>query len=142
MAENDLVRLRPSDLAKVWGTAFGQLIDLWRTALTAVAELGSGEQTIPGVQSDQFSLPSADGRMQRLTVRNLVGETFRRPLDGQAVKFTQKSSGPGPITVEYSIDERFRPSRGDTYIEGDIYTGQVVDEGGKVVATIRLDAGS
>ncbi|HEY2693610.1 MAG TPA: hypothetical protein VGJ50_34605 [Streptosporangiaceae bacterium] len=142
MAENDLVRLRPSDLAKVWGTAFGQLIDLWRTALTAVAELGSGEQTIPGVQSDQFSLPSADGRMPRLAVRNLVGETFRRPLDGQAVKFTQKSSGPGPITVEYSIDEKFRPSRGDTYIEGDIYTGQVVDEGGKVVATIRLDAGS
>jgi hypothetical protein len=141
MAENDLVRLRPSDLAKVWGTAFGQLIDLWRTALTAVAELGSGEQPIPGVQSDQFSVPSADGRMPRLTVRNLVGETFRRPLDGQAVKFT-KSSGPGPITVEYSIDERFRPSRGDTYIEGDTYTGQVVDEGGKVVATIRLDAGS
>ena len=142
MAENDLVRLRPRDVAKVWGTAFGQLIDLWRTALTAVAELGSGEQPIPGVQSDQFSVPSADGRMPRLTVRNLVGETFRRPLDGQAVKFTQKSSGPGPITVEYSIDERFRPSRGDTYIEGDIYTGQVVDEGGKVVATIRLDAGS
>lgn len=142
MAENDLVRLRPGDLAKVWGTAFGQLIDLWRTALTAVAELGSGEQSIPGVQSDQFSVPSADGRMPSLTVRNLVGETFRRPLDGQAVKFTQKSSGPDPITVEYSIDERFRPSRGDTYIEGDIYTGQVVDEGGKVVATISLDAGS
>ena len=142
MAENDLVRLRPRDVAKVWGTAFGQLIDLWRTALMAVAELGSGEQPIPGVQSGQFSVQSADGRMPRLTVRNLVGETFRRPLDGQAVKFTQKSSGPGPITVEYSFDEEFQPSRGDTYIEGDIYTGQVVDEGGKLVATIRLDAGS
>jgi hypothetical protein len=142
MAENDLVRLRPSDLAKVWGTAFGQLIDLWRTTLTAVAELGSGEQPIAGIQSDQFSVPSTDGRMPRLTVRNLVGETFRRPLDGQAVKFTQKSSGPGPITVEYSINEEFRPSLGATYIEGDIYTGQVVDEGGKVVTTIRLDAGS
>jgi hypothetical protein len=142
MAENDLVRLRPSDLAKVWGTAFGQLIDLWRTALTAVAELGSGEQPIPGVQSDQFSVPSADGRMPRLTVRNLVGETFRRPLDGQAVKFTQKSSGPGPVTVECSINEEFRPSQGAAYIQGDTYTGQIVNERGAVVATFRLDAGS
>ena len=74
MAENDLVRLRPIDVAKVWGTALGQLIDLWRTALTAVMELGSGEQPIPADQSNRFSVPSADGRMPRLT-----GATSRRP---------------------------------------------------------------
>jgi hypothetical protein len=136
MAENDLVRLRPIDVAKVWGTALGQIVDLWRTALTAVIELGSGEQPIPSGQSNQFSVPSADGRMPRLTARNLVGETFHQRLDGQAVVFTQKSGGPVSVTVECSIDEKFQP------IQGDIYTGQVVNAGGAVVATVRLDAGS
>jgi hypothetical protein len=136
MAENDLVRLRPIDVAKVWGTALGQIVDLWRTALTAVIELGSGEQPLPSGQSNQFSVPSADGRMPRLTARNLVGETFHQRLDGQAVVFTQKGSGPGSVTVECSIDEKFQP------IQGDIYTGQVVNAGGAVVATVRLDAGS
>jgi hypothetical protein len=136
MAENDLVRLRPIDVAKVWGTALGQIVDLWRTALTAVIELGSGEQPIPSGQSNQFSVPSADGRMPRLTARNLVGETFHQRLDGQAVVFTQKGGGPGSVTVECSIDEKFQP------IQGDIYTGQVVNAGGVVVATVRLDAGS
>ena len=136
MAENDLVRLRPIDVAKVWGTALGQLIDLWRTALTAVIELGSGEQPIPSGQSNQFSVPSADGRMPRLTARNLVGETFHQRLDGQAVVFTQKGGGPGSVTVECSIDEKFQP------IQGDTYTGQVVNADGAVVATVRLDAGS
>ena len=46
MAENDLVRVRPRDLAKVWGTAFGQIVDLWRTSLMALMELGSGEQKL------------------------------------------------------------------------------------------------
>jgi hypothetical protein len=142
MAENDLVRLRPIDVAKVWGTALGQLIDLWRTALTAVIELGSGEQPIPTDQSNRFSVPSADGRMPRLTARNLVGETFHQQLDGGAVVFTQKGGAPGSVTVECSINEAFRPSQGDPYIQGDTYTGQVVIEGGTVVATVRLDAGS
>jgi hypothetical protein len=136
MAENDLVRLRPIDVAKVWGTALGQIVDLWRTALTAVIELGSGEQPIPSGQSNQFSVPSADGRMPRLTARNLVGETFHQRLDGQAVVFTQKGGGPRSVTVECSIDEKFQP------IQGDIYTGQVVNADGAVVATVRLDAGS
>ena len=143
MAENDLVRLRPVDVAKVWGTALGQFVDLWRTALTAVIELGSGEQPIPSGQSNQFSVPSAVGRMPRLTARNLVGETFRQRLDGAAVVFAQKGSAPGSVTVECSIDEAFQPSQGGgTYIQGDTYRGQIVNEDGKVVATVRLDAGS
>ena len=142
MAENDLVRLRPIDVAKVWGTALGQVIDLWRTALTAVMELGSGEQPIPADQSNRFSVPSADGRMPRLTARNLVGETFHQQLDGGAVVFTQKGSAPGSVVVECSINEAFRLAQGGAYIQGDTYTGQVVIEGGTVVATVRLDAGS
>jgi hypothetical protein len=142
MAENDLIRLRPRDVATVWGTAFGQIIDLWRTALTAVTELGSGEQPIPSDQSNQFSVRSADGQMPRLTARTLVGETFHQRLEGAAVDFKQVGSSPGSVTVEASIKEAFRPSRGDAYIQGDTYTGQVVNERGAVVATVRLDAGS
>jgi hypothetical protein len=143
MAENDLVRLRPVDVAKVWGTAFGQLIDLWRTALMALIELGSGEQPIPSGHDNRFSVRLTDGRMPRLAARNLVGETFHQQLDGQAVVFTQKGSGLGSVTVECSIDEAFQPSQGGgTYLQGDTYTGQVVNERGAVVATLRLDAGS
>jgi hypothetical protein len=143
MAENDLVRLRPIHVAKVWGTALGQLIDLWRTSLTALMELGSGEQALPSGQFNRFSVRSADGRMPRLAARNVVGETFHQRLDSQAVVFTQKDSGPGFVVVECSINEAFRPSRGGPYyIQGDTYTGQVVNEGGRVVATLRLDAGS
>lgn len=146
MAENDLVRLRPRDVAKVWGTAFGQLIDLWQAAMVALMELESGEQAIPGSeqpipsgQSNQFGVPSADGLMPQLTAQNLVGETFLQQLDGRAVVFTQTGSGPGAVTVECSVNEAneaYQP------IEGDTYRGQVVNEDGTVVATVRLDAGS
>jgi len=143
MAENDLARLRPIDVARVWGTAFGQVIDLWRTALTAVIELGSGEQPIPSDQSNRFSVPSADGRMPRLAARTLVGEAFHQRLDGRAVVFTQKGGGLRSVTVECSIDEAYQPSQGSgTYLQGDTYIGHVVDERGAVVATVRLDAGS
>jgi hypothetical protein len=136
MAKNDLVRLRPRDVAKVWGTAFGQLIDLWIAAQTALMELGSGEQDIQADPSGRFRVPSADGRMPRLIARDLVGETFHEPLDGRAVIFTQTGTVPGFVMVECSVDETFQP------IKGDFYTGQVVSEDGKVVAMIRLDAGS
>ena len=142
MAENDLVRLRPIHVAKVWGTALGQLIDLWRTSLTALMELGSGEQPIPGDQSNQISVPLVDGWIPRLTARNVVGETFHQRLDGRAVDFKERARDSGSVTVECSINEAFRPSRGGTYIQGDTYTGQVVNERGTVVATLRLDAGS
>ena len=141
MAENDLVRLRPIHVAQVWGTALGQLIDLWRTALTGLMELGSGEQPLPSGQFNRFRVPLVDGRTPRLTARNVVGETFHQRLDG-AVVFKERDRDSGSVTVECSIDEAFRPSRGGTYIQGDTYTGQVVDERGTVVATLRLDAGS
>jgi len=135
MAKDDLVRLRPRDVAKVWGTAFGQLIDLWIAAQTALTELGSGEQDI-SVGLNRFRVPSVDGRMPRLTAGDLVGETFHQRLDGRVVIFTVKDSSPGFVTVECSIDET------SGSIMGDIYTGEVVNEDGKVVAMIRLDAGS
>ena len=105
MAEKDLVRLRPVDVARVWGTAFGQIVDLWRTSLMAVMELGSGEQAISGGQSAQFRVPSANGQMPRLTARNMVGETYHQRLDGGLVIFTEVSSDPGYVTVECSVDE-------------------------------------
>ena len=47
MTENDLGRHRPIDVARVWGTAFGQFVDLWQTTLAGMLELGSGgEQAI------------------------------------------------------------------------------------------------
>ena len=143
MAENDPLGLhRPRDMAKVWGTAFGQLVDLWRTVVTAGMALGGGEQPI--VQSNQFSVPSADGRVPHLRVRNLVGETFHEPLDPQAVVFTQTGSSPGSVTVTSSINPKFQPIKGGKVqpIKGDTYAGQVVNENGTVVGTVRLDAGS
>jgi hypothetical protein len=136
MTENDLVRLRPRDLAKVWGTAFGQIVDLWRTSLTALIELGSGEQDISAGQSAQFTIQLAGGRLPRLTARNMVGITYGDRLDSRLVIFTETISGPGSVTVECSVDEM------QQQIKGDIYVGQVVDEAGNLVATISLDAGS
>jgi hypothetical protein len=136
MAENDLVRLRPRDLAKVWGTAFGQIVDLWRTSMMALMELGSGEQAISAGQSAQFRMRSAGGQLPRLTARNMVGQTYHKPLDGGLVIFTETISDPGWVTVECSVDETRQPITGDTYV------GQVVDEAGTFVSTISLDAGS
>lgn len=136
MAENDLVRLRPRDVAKVWGTALGQLVDLWLAAMAALTQLGSGEQSSPSGQSNQFSVPSVNGQMPPLTARDLVGLAFHQRLAGRAVVFTQKGSGPGSVTVECSIDAAFQQ------IQGDTYSGQVVNQDGTVVATVSLDAGS
>jgi hypothetical protein len=136
MADKDLTGHRPIDLAKVWGTAFGQFADLWRTTLMALLEVGSGEQAIAAGQSARFKVPSANGQMPRLTARNMVGETYDKPLDGRLVVFTEISSDPVSVTVECSVDETLEPIRGDTYV------GQVVDEADRVVARISLDAGS
>ena len=89
MADKDLTGHRPIDLAKVWGTAVGQFIDLWRTSLMAVTELGSGEQAISAGQSARFTVPSANGQMPRLTARNMVGITYGEQLDSQLVIFTE-----------------------------------------------------
>jgi hypothetical protein len=142
MAEKNPLGLHtPDEVAKVWGTALVQLVNLWRTAATAGMALGSGEQ--PVVQSNQSGVPSADGRMPHLRVRNLVGETFHKQLDPQAVVFKQIGSGPGSVTVESSIDPTFQPVKDGNFqpITGDTYTGEVVDENGRVVGTVRLEAG-
>jgi hypothetical protein len=136
MADHDLTGHRPIDLAKVWGTAVGQFIDLWRTSLMALTELGSGEQAISAGQSARFRVPSANGHMPSLTARNMVGETYHKPLDGGLVIFTEISSDPGYVTVECSIDETRQRITNDTYV------GQIVDANGTVVATVSLDAGS
>jgi hypothetical protein len=136
MAENDLVRIRPADVAKVWSTAFGQIVDLWRKSLTALMELGSGEQDISAGQSAQFTLLLAGGRLPRLTARNMVGMTYGEQLDSRLVLFTETISGPSSVTVECSVDEMQQK------IKGDIYVGEVVDEAGNLVARISLDAGS
>jgi hypothetical protein len=137
MTEKELVRLRPVDVAKVWGKAFGQIVDLWQTSLMALMELSSGEQAISAGQSARFRVPSANGQMPRLTARNMVGETYHQTLDGGLVIFTQISSDPGGyVTVECSVNETLKPILSDTYV------GQVVNDARRVVATISLDAGS
>jgi hypothetical protein len=136
MADHDLTGHRPSDLAKVWGTAFGQFVDLWRTSLMALMELGSGEQAISASRSARFRMRSTGAQLPRLTARNMVGETYHESLDGGLVSFTETFSEPGWVTVDCSVDETRQP------IRGDIYVGQVVDEDGTFVATISLDAGS
>ena len=136
MADKDLTGHRPIDLAKVWGTAFGQIADLWQTSLLALMRLGRGEQDIPSGRSDRFTVASADGRMPRLTARNMVGEDYHEQLDGGLVMFTEIGSEPGIVTVECSVNETLRPITNDTYV------GEVVDETGNLVARISLDAGS
>jgi hypothetical protein len=139
MSDEQLVRLRPRDLAAVWGTAFGQTIDLWRAWLTAMMEAGSAEDpTLVGDHQVELLVPAPGGRLPNLRARNLVGETFGRPLDGSLVTFAAKGlAGPDRIRVVCAVDE----ARGRS-IKGDRYLGEVVDERGAVIERIVLDAGS
>lgn len=137
MTEKELVRLRPADLARVWGRAFGQVVDLWRTSVMSLMELGSSEQAISAGQSARFRVRSANGHVPRLTARHMVGETYGEELDDGLVMFTGAGSDPGGyVTVECSVNQTLVPILGDTYV------GQVVNENGRVVARISLDAGS
>ena len=136
MAEDDLVRLRPADLARVWSTAFGQVIDVWRKSLTALEELGSGEQDISTGQSIQFPLQWTGGGLPHLTARNMVGVTYGDQLDSQLVIITEVISGPDLITVNCTVNEMQQHIRGDTYV------GELVDRAGNLIGTISLDAGS
>jgi hypothetical protein len=136
MPDKELVRIRPIDLARVWGTAFGQIVDMWLTSVTGLMELGSGEQAISAGQSAQFRVRSASGQMPRLTAGDMVGETYHERLNGSLVTFNKISSDPDGVTVECSVNDTLAKIRGDTYV------GQVFDQAGRVVATISLDAGS
>jgi len=139
MSDEELVRLRPRDLAAVWGTAFGQLARLWRSGLMAVLEIGSGEdRTILSDECNRITVQRVGGRVPHLIARNLVGQSFGRPLDGGVVTFhVAGSGGPGAVLVDCCVDESL--SQG---IQGDIYRGEVVDEQGTPITRIALDAGS
>jgi hypothetical protein len=139
MSDEELVKLRPRDLAAVWGSAFGQMVDLWRAWLTAAMEAGSAEDpTLVGDHEVELLVPAPGGRLPNLRARNLVGETFGRPLDESLVTFAAKGpAGPDLVRVVCAVDE----ARGRS-IRGDRYHGEVVDERGAVIGRIALDAGS
>jgi hypothetical protein len=139
MSDEELVRLRPRDLAAVWGTAFGQMVDLWRAWLTAMMEAGSAEDpALVGEHRVELLVPAPGGRLPDLRARNLIGETFGQRLDGSLVTFpSRRPAGPDLVRVVCGVDE----ARGRS-IKGDRYHGEVVDERGAVVGRIALDAGS
>jgi hypothetical protein len=139
MSDRELIRLRPYDLAGVWGKAFGQVIDLWRDLLLSLAELGAAEDpTLVGDQVARFEVPAAGGRRPQLSVRELVGETFGEVLDGRLVRFeVAGTGGSGVVVVEAQVEQ---PA--GRHITGDRYVGDVVDERGVLVRRISLDAGS
>lgn len=139
MSNEELIRLRPRDLAAVWGTAFGQMVDLSRAWLQALMEVGSAEDpALIGDHRVELRVRATDGRMPRLAARNLVGETFGESLDPSLVTFTHKGPAePGLVLVECGVDEARAGS-----IRGDLYRGEVVDERGAVVGRIALDVGS
>ena len=139
MSNEELAGLRPYDLAGVWGKAFGQVIDLWRDLLMSLFELGAAEDpTLAGDHVARFEVRTAGGRPPRLSVKELVGETFRQVIDGRLVGFQVTGAGdPGVILVECRVEQR-----ADQDIVGDRYVGDVVDERGVPVKRISLDAGS
>jgi hypothetical protein len=139
MSDEKLVRLRPYDLAGVWGKAVGQVIGLWRDLLMSLFELGAAEDpTLVGDHVERIEVRAAGGPPLRLSVRELVGETFQERIDGRLVRFeVAGAGGPGVVLVECRVEQ---PA--DQYIRGDIYVGDVVDERGALVKRISLDAGS
>jgi hypothetical protein len=142
MSNGKFAGLRPHELAAVWGTAFGQLVELWRAGLTALLEIGSGESTITGSFSNEIEVPAVGGHAPRLIAQNLVGESFGYPLPSNAVIFAERGSArPGHVLVDCWVDEsRVQPIADD--IKGDIYRGEVVDAQDQRIALIALDVGS
>jgi hypothetical protein len=138
MSDPELVRLRPYDLAGVWGRALGQVVDLWRDLLLSLFELGAAEDlSLTGDHVARFEVRAVGGQAPRLAVRELVGETFGEVLNGRLVRFQVAGpGGPGLVLVECRVEQ---PA--DRYITGDRYEGDVVDERGVLVRRISLDAG-
>jgi hypothetical protein len=144
MADKEFARLRPRDLAVVWGTAFGQVLDLWRAALTAFMEVGSAEQKgLTGSQFQVIEVPAVNGHMPPLVAGGLVGETWHEALDGGLVEFEEKAVlGNGRVRVECSVDERSgQPITGDIY-RGTVYRAAAGGARGEALAELALDAGS
>ena len=138
MVEEEFARLRPRDLAAVWGTAVGQLTDLVRAVWTALLEAGSGERRVSGDQVDVVVVPTEGGAVPDLVVGRLTGESWGQVIDGGLVVFSAGDLlADGRVRFECHVDEVAGQP-----IVGDIYRGQVVDGAGNVVASIALDAGS
>jgi hypothetical protein len=139
MSEEELFRLRPHDLAAVWGKAFGQVADLWRVWAFSLFEAGAAEDpNLVGDHRVEVRARTAGGRAPRPVARGFVGETFLERLDPSLVRFDPKpSTDPGVAVFDCRVDESAsRPIRGDRYV------GDVVDERGALIQRIALDAGS
>ena len=139
MSNEELIRLRPRDLAAVWGTAFGQVAELWRLWAMSLVEAGSAEDpNLIGDERVEIRARAVSGRMPEPVARNFVGETFGDRLDPSLVRFTPKpSTDPSFVVFDCWVDE----STGRK-IRGDIYVGEVVDRQGTLIQRIALDAGS
>jgi hypothetical protein len=139
MSNEPLVRLRPRDLAAVWGMAFGQIAELWRVSAFALFEAGAAEDpNLVGDQRVEVRARTVGGRTPQLIARDFVGETFLERLDPTLVRFDPKpSTDPGYAVFDCFVDE----STGRR-IEGDLYVGDVVDERGALIQRIALDVGS
>jgi hypothetical protein len=139
MSNEELLRLRPRDLAAVWGKGLGQVADLWRVWAFALFEAGAAEDpNLVGDDRVEVRTRAAGGRTPRLVAREFVGETFLERLDPSLVRFDPKTStDPGVAVFDCYVDEPAgRPLRGDRYV------GDVVDERGALIQRIALDAGS
>lgn len=139
MSDQELIRLRPRDLAAVWGRAFGQIAELWRVSAFALLEAGAAEDpNLIGDQRVEVRARTVGGRTPRLTARDFVGETFRERLDPSLVLFEPRpSADPAYAVFDCYVDE----STGRR-IRGDLYVGDVVHEQGALIQRIALDVGS
>jgi hypothetical protein len=137
MSDDRTFPLRPRDLAVVWGTAFVQVTELWRTAIKAFSEAGWTEAPVEGNRRDRVVVPE-ESAAAGLRASTLTGESFGEQLPGDAVQFTRgESPRPGSVVMICGVDEARTPP-----VKGDIYRGTVVDAHGTVVGEIALDAGS
>lgn len=138
MGEEKIVEARPIDLAIVWGKAFGQLVDLWKSWASAMMEAGNAESDVTSSPVATVTVAMDKGEMPVLKVRNMKGESFGASLSSDAVKFTPRKPAGDRVTFDFTVDEEKVPA-GQT---GDIYRGEVVDARARVVGRIALDAGS
>lgn len=136
--KEELFRLRPYDLAGVWGKAVGQIAGLWVDLFTSLAELGAAEDpTLVGDHVARFQVPAASGQ-EPLSIPRLVGETHRAVVDGRLVDVRVVGPGdPGMILVECRVLEV-----AGRKVRGDLYVGDLVNERGALVKRIALDIGS
>jgi hypothetical protein len=137
MGDEKIVEARPVDLAVVWGKAFGQLADLWKSAATAMMEAGNAESDVTGGQVDTVTVAANKGETPALVVRNMKGESFGASLPARAVTLTPRAPAHDRVVFDCTVDEALA-----VRIPGDIYRGEVVDARGRVVGRIALDAGS